>query len=152
MKKVLLSLIAATALAAAVTPAAAQSWDHGPGPGPAPGGYGAGPGYGGGPDYGRGGGGDRPIMRGDNLEARINMGVRSGQLSWREARMLRDQLRYAERMAYRYRADGVVTRWEQADLDRRFDAVSARLRFERHDNEYGYGYGDRGDDRGGWRH
>jgi hypothetical protein len=68
--------------------------------------------------------------------------------------MLRDQLRFAERMAYRYRADGVVTRWEQADLDRRFDAVSARLRFERHDNEYGYGYGERdGDgDRGGWRH
>lgn len=135
MKKVLLSLVAATALAAAVSPAAAQSWDRGPAPA-----------YNGG--YGHDMGGPRPIMRGDNLAARIDAGVRSGQLSWREARSLRDQLRFAERMAYRYRADGVMTRWEQADLDRRFDAVSSRLRFERHDNEYGYGYGDRD----GWRH
>jgi hypothetical protein len=130
MKKTLLSLVAVAALAGAAAPAAAQGYGYGHG----------GPGYGyGGPAYGGGQG----IVRGDNLEARIAMGVRTGQLSYREAASLRAQLRQAERLSWRYRADGRVTRWEQADLDRRFDAISARLRYERHDREYGYGYGPR---------
>lgn len=142
MKKTLLSLVAVAALAGAAAPAAAQGYGYGPGSG-----YG-GPGYGG-PGYGHGGpayDGGQGIARGDNLEARIARGVRSGQLTYREAASLRAELRYAERLAWRYRADGRVTRWEAADLDRRFDAISARLRYERHDRDYGYGYGD------GWRH
>ncbi|MFD1192216.1 hypothetical protein [Phenylobacterium conjunctum] len=137
MKKTLLSLVAVAALAGAAAPAAAQGYGYGYG-------YGnGGPGYGydhGGPAYGGGGQG---IVRGDNLEARIARGVRSGQLSYREAASLRAELRQAERLAWRYRSDGRVTRWEQADLDRRFDSISARLRYERHDREYGYGYGPR---------
>jgi len=135
MKKTLLSLVAVAALAGAAAPAAAQGYGYGYGNG--------GPGYGydhGGPAYGGGGQG---IVRGDNLEARIARGVRSGQLSYREAASLRAELRQAERLAWRYRSDGRVTRWEQADLDRRFDSISARLRYERHDREYGYGYGPR---------
>ena len=130
MKKIALALTAAATVAAAAAPAAAQGW---------------GPGYGhGGPGYGGQGYGHGPgIARGDNLEARIERGLRTGQLTHREARSLREQLRYAERLAYRYRADGVVTRWEQADLDRRFDAISARIRYEKHDRDYGYGYGPR---------
>ncbi len=130
MKKTLLSLVAVAALAGAAAPAAAQGYGYGHG----------------GPSYGHGGpayGGGQGIVRGDNLEARIARGVRSGQLSHREAANLRAELRQAERLAIRYRADGRVTRWEQADLDRRFNSISARVRYERHDREYGYGYGPR---------
>ena len=141
MKKTLLSLVAAAALAGAAAPAAAQGYGYGhDGPGY---GYGhGGPGYGG-PGYGGPGYGGQGIVRGDNLEARINMGLRTGQLTYREAASLRAELRYAERLSWRYRSDGRLSRWEEADLDRRFDAISARLRYERHDRDYGYGYGPR---------
>jgi hypothetical protein len=40
-----------------------------------------------------------------------------------------------------YRANG-LTNWERADLDRRFDRLSQRIRMEaRDDDRYGYGYG-----------
>lgn len=121
MKKILLSIAAASALAAAAVPAAAQPYDRG---------------------YDRGyAGPQQGIARGDDLLVRINRAERTHQISRREAARLREQLRYAESLSWRYRADGVVTRWERADLDRRFDAIRAQLRYERNDRDYGYGYG-----------
>lgn len=124
MKKILISIAAASALAAAVTPAAAQSY----------GGHDRGDRY-------EDRGGPQGIVRGDDLQVRINIAERSRQISHREANRLREQLRLTERLSWRYRADGVVTRWERADLDRRFDSIRMQLRHERNDRDYGAGYG-----------
>lgn len=108
MKKILLSITAVTALAAATVPAvaSAQSINH----------------------------------RQDMLERRIDQGVRNGSLNRREAARLQAELREAARLEYRYRRGG-LSGWERADLDRRFDRISAQIRYERHDRDYGYGYG-----------
>lgn len=105
MKKILLSVAAASALAAAL-PAAAQPYGV-PGRGPA---------------Y------ERQIVRGDNLQWRIDRAERDGRIGHRSAQRLRDQLRVADRLARSYRRDGVLSRWERADLDRRYEAVSDSLR------------------------
>jgi hypothetical protein len=115
MKKALLSLAAVAALAGAVTPAAAQSYrgyDHSP----------------------------RTVARVDNLEWRINRAERDGALNPREASRLREQLRITDRVAWRYRADGVVTGRERADLDRRYASLRQQIRYESNDRDYGYGY------------
>jgi Ni/Co efflux regulator RcnB len=124
MKKILISIAAASALAAAALPAAAQS--HG--------GYDHNDRY----DHR---GGAQGIARGDQLQVRINRAERNHQINRREANRLREQVRLAERLSWRYRADGVMTRWERADLDRRFDSIRAQLRYERNDRDYGSGYG-----------
>jgi len=109
MKKILLSITAVSALAAATvvpTVASAQSINH------------------------------RQAM----LERRIDQGVRNGSLSRGEAYRLTAQLRETARLEYRYRRGG-LSGWERADLDRRFDRISAQIRYERHDRDYGSGYG-----------
>ena len=133
MKKILISIAAASALAAAAAPAAAQPY----------GGYDRG-------DHrnDRGGehwddrGGHRGGDRADMLKFRIDRAERNHQISRREAFRLREQVRVTERLSWRYRADGIVTRWERADLDRRFDSIRVQLRYERNDRDYGNGYGD----------
>lgn len=83
-------------------------------------------------------------QRQDNLERRIDRGVRDGSLTRREAALLRDEFRDLERLEARYRrSDGRLTAWERADLDRRFDALSARIRYERYDAQ--------NQGRGAWR-
>lgn len=75
------------------------------------------------------------------LDDRIDQGVRTGRLTSREAGSLRSEYRAIARLESRYRING-LSGWERADLDRRFDALSARIRWERTDGErYGYGYG-----------
>ncbi|PIB93831.1 hypothetical protein [Caulobacter sp. FWC2] len=81
---------------------------------------------------------DRQAM----LDRRIDIGVRNGSLSRGEAYRLRAELRDTERLERQYRRGG-LSGWERADLDRRFDRISAQIRYERHDRDYGYGYGDR---------
>lgn len=123
MKKILLSIAAVSAVAAAVPAvASAQSYDRGPGPG-----------------YGRGGynqdvGGDR-VAR---LDQRIDMGIRNGGLTRNEAWRLKGDLRETARLESRYRRGG-LSGWERADLDRRYDRISAQIRYERNDRDYGYG-------------
>lgn len=109
MKKILLSITAVSALAAATAVpaiASAQPFDH----------------------------------RLDRLERRIDRGLRNGSLTRGEAYRLNAQLRETARLEHRYRRGG-LTGWERADLDRRFDRISAQIRFERHDRDYGSGYG-----------
>lgn len=123
MKKILLSIAAVSAVAAAV-PAVASAQAYGPGPG-----YDRG--------YDRGYqdvGGDR-VAR---LDQRIDMGIRSGGLTRNEAWRLKGDLRETARLEARYRRGG-LSGWERADLDRRYDRISAQIRYERHDRDYGYG-------------
>lgn len=77
-----------------------------------------------------------------NLDQRIDVGVRNGSLTRREATNLRAEFRDLARLEARYRSTYGLSVAERRDLDRRFDALSARIRYERHDNQ------DRGD--GGW--
>ena len=127
MKKVLLSL-AAMATFAAAAPAMAQPY---------------GSDYSRGPDYERGHNGyygrdaDDVSQRIRQISFRIERGQRDGSLNWREARMLRSQVQY---LAQRYRYDG-LNGWERADLNHRLERLSFQVRGERHDGDYGSGYG-----------
>ena len=69
-----------------------------------------------------------------NLDRRIDMGVRNGSLTRREAVNLRTEFRQLARLETRYRANG-LSRWERTDLDRRFNVLSAKIRVERHDRQ-----------------
>jgi hypothetical protein len=88
--------------------------------------------------------------RGDNvrdelfrLEERIDRNVRNGSLSWREARMLKDDVREVRSMQARFWRTGGLDRRERAILDRRIDNL--RNAVWRESNDRGGRYG------GGWR-
>jgi hypothetical protein len=116
MKKILIPIVAVSALAAATVPAVASAQSIN--------------------------------QRQDQLERRIDMGVRNHSLTRSEAARLRTDLRQTARLEAQYRRGG-LSGWERADLDRRFDRISAKIRVERHDRDYGYGYGDRDRDHRG---
>jgi hypothetical protein len=70
------------------------------------------------------------------LDHRIDVGVRNGSLTRAEAARLRDEFRDLARLEARYRyTGGRLTLAERRDLDRRFDLLSARIRYERNDND-----------------
>lgn len=144
MKKILLSLAAVGAIAAAAAPAAAQSWD----------GYGAG--------YGRyqvDDRGDYRTYRDDHLspgyiralDGRIMNAAHAGQISWREAGELRAQQRLAMQLAWRRQRGDHLAPWEYGQLTRavRTIEVGTSRYADNGDHRYGYGYGDREHD--GWR-
>lgn len=116
MKKL---LIPALAVASAALPAAAQSYDrHGPSRG-----------HGYEQNYN---GWSAIAQRKHNLDRRIDQGVRTRQLSNREASRLKDELNSLVRLERSYMRGG-LTRWERQDLDRRYDRLSAKVRYERND-------------------
>jgi hypothetical protein len=122
MKKLVLALTAASALAAAAVPAAAQPY---------------------------GGGYDRPDRydrqqrydndRAERLMWRIERAERRGTLNSGAASWLRREVSNTERLAWRYSRDG-FSQWERQDIDRRYDQLARRV--DRDDRRYGYGYGD----------
>lgn len=81
-------------------------------------------------------------QRQERLSQRIEMGLRTGNLTRREATRLRESARQIARIEARYRVNGLST-WERADLDRRFDVLDQQIRHERRDRDYGAGYGGR---------
>ena len=122
MKKVLLSLAAVTAIAAA-TPAAA---DH--------------------ERYGRASQATSINARQAELMVRIDTAYRRHQISPYEANRLVAELRQIEAVERRYRRTGHrITPHERQALIARLNRVQAQLRVDRRDNdwryEYGYGYG-----------
>ena len=84
--------------------------------------------------------------RADWLDMRIDRAVNQGGLDRRDARDLRRQLGSIEDLEDRYMRDGRLGPGERADLDRRFDDLSQRIRFEASQGG-GDRYGDRGRDR-----
>ncbi|MFC5389899.1 hypothetical protein U0030_01860 [Brevundimonas bullata] len=119
MKKLLIPALA-VAVASAALPAAAQSYDrHSPSRGPS---------------YEQNYNGWNAIaQRKYNLDRRIDQGVRTRQLSSREASRLKDELNSLVRLERQYQRGG-LTRWERQDLDRRYDRLSAKVRYERNDH------------------
>lgn len=82
-----------------------------------------------------------------NLDARIDAGVRSGELTRSEALRLRAEFRDIARLEAHYRASYGLSLAERRDLDRRFDALSSRIRYERNDGQDRYGNYGRDDGR-----
>jgi hypothetical protein len=114
MKKILLSLAAAGALAAAAAPAAAQSWR-------------------GGPEAGRWDGYHQPyggrLTTGyvDSLDWKIRNAAREGRISWGEARELRGEFREVQPIAWRVQT-GQASRWEAMRLQRTVDHIEWAVR------------------------
>jgi len=70
------------------------------------------------------------------LDQRIDQGVRSGQLTRNEAARLRAEFRGIADLEIRYRRSAPgLTVAERRDLDRRFDALSRKIRAERQDGQ-----------------
>jgi len=89
--------------------------------------------------------GPAPIaQRAQMIQMRIDQGLRSGALNRFEAGRLQNELRGVQNLEYRYaRSGGRIDLRERADLDRRYDALSAKVKFEKHDRDYGRGPGRR---------
>lgn len=116
------ALIPALALAAAsvAVPAAAQSYGYG---------------HDRGDRYERDLRGWQPIaQRRYNLDRRIDVGLRNGQLSRREASRLRSELNQLVQLEYRYQRGGLTWR-ERQELDRRYDALARQVSYERRDRD-----------------
>ena len=137
MKKILLSLAAVGAIAAAAAPAAAQSWD----------GHDAG--YrGGGYESDRGGQAQTPYL--DRLNWKILRAAREGRISPDDARELRREVREVQPLAWRVQT-GRADRWEVARLERRvgrIERVVDNRGWRDRDDRRGYDNDDRND---GWR-
>jgi len=70
-----------------------------------------------------------------NLDARIDAGVRTGDLTRPEAARLRAEFRDLARLEARYRASYGLSPAERRDLDNRFDRLSAQIRYQRNDRQ-----------------
>jgi hypothetical protein len=117
VKTIILTLAAATALTAGA--AAAQPYGYA---------------------YGRADSRWVPIdQRQERLAFRIDQGLRSGQLTPREAFRLRMEFNQIARLEARYRING-LSNWERADLDRRMDLLTDEIRVARRDDDRRYGY------------
>lgn len=68
------------------------------------------------------------------LDRRIDVGIRNGQLSRSEAVRLQAQLNSLVRLERNYMRGG-LTRWERNDLDRRYDRLAVQVRIERRDRD-----------------
>jgi len=76
------------------------------------------------------------------LAQRIQIGLRNGSLTPREATRLRMELRNIQRMEIQFRRTGRgLDRREIALLNARMDRLSTQIRWERNDRQFGYGYG-----------
>jgi hypothetical protein len=73
------------------------------------------------------------------LDARIDGGVRSGQLTSAEAGALRDDFAAIVQAEVDFRVDGLSPS-ERANLDRRYADLSARIQLARTDDDRVYGY------------
>jgi hypothetical protein len=118
MKKALIPVLAIAAASVAV-PAMAQNYDR----------------HDRGDRYEQNYGGWQSIsQRKFQLDRRIDVGLRNGALSRREARGLQTQLNSLIRLERNYMRGG-LTRWERNDLDRRYDRLAVQVRMERRDRD-----------------
>ena len=127
MKKALISVLAIAAASVAV-PAAAQNYDRYDR-------YERNDRHDRGDRYEQNRGGWQSIsQRKFQLDRRIDVGLRNGSLSRREASQLQVQLNALIRLERSYMRGG-LTRWERDDLDRRYDRLAVQVRMERRDRD-----------------
>lgn len=117
-KKALIpALVLAAASVAVPATASAQSYRHNDGP-----------------RYEQNRGWQPIAQRKYQLDQRIDVGQRNGQLSRREASRLRTELNALVRLEYSYQRGGLSLR-ERQELDRRYDRLSQQVRYERRDRD-----------------
>ena len=75
-------------------------------------------------------------QRQDRQHRRIQKGIRSGELTRKEAQRLRKQQRRIEKMADRFTYDGYLDRRERRELKRRLNAASDRIYRLKHNDRY----------------
>ncbi len=75
--------------------------------------------------------------RASQIDQRIDEGLRDGSLTYSEARTLRSQLRYDQRLQSEYQDEG-MSNWQARDLNRRYDELSNNLYSMRSNTEYRY--------------
>lgn len=68
------------------------------------------------------------------LGARLENGIRSGNLNAEEATRLRYEYNQLLQIEARYRSDG-LSNWERNDLDHRSDVLASQIQYEVSDNE-----------------
>jgi len=83
-------------------------------------------------DYERHGGRDSIRAMQDRIYRDLEIGMRTGQLSYREAGRLRAEFAHIDRLAYRYSRNG-FDRWERNEVLARLDRLSDLIRWERFD-------------------
>lgn len=91
------------------------------------------------------GGQRRPCQRGTHSptinqrqhhqQERIQQGIRSGELTQREAARLQRQQAHLNRMESRFKADGELTAAERAKLRRQAERYSDNIYRQKHDNQ-----------------
>jgi hypothetical protein len=128
MNKTIFIALAATSAVAAVAPASAQ------------------PGYGGNGYGGNGYGNGNVEVRADQLEMRLQAGIRSGAITRAEAMPLREQLRQLTRLETLYGRDGISGR-ERADLQQRINSLRQDIRMAERGADGRYGRDDERYDR-----
>ncbi len=110
MKKILIPILAVSALSAIAAPAMAAPWQN-------------------------------INVRQAELDRRIDVGVRQGGITRNEAVRLRSEFRQIAYLETQYRRTGGLQNWERNDLDRRFNTLSAKIRYQRQDGDRRYGHG-----------
>lgn len=78
---------------------------------------------------------DRAVNRKDRQQKRIDKGVETGQLNYREAGRLERGQKRVERSMDRAERDGVVTTREANRIERQQDRQSKRIYNQKHDND-----------------
>jgi hypothetical protein len=87
-------------------------------------------------DFNRGGGFDRgDLIR---LDAMIDRGMRNRTIDWREARMLKSDLREVRELQARFYRTGGMDNRERAILDRRVDRLRAAIYRQSNDRDGRY--------------
>jgi hypothetical protein len=119
MNKIIFIALAATSAIAAAAPASAQS-----------GGYG-----------GYGNSNSNIEVRADQLQVRLQAGIRSGAITRAEAVPLREQLRQLTRLETLYARDGISGR-ERADLQQRINSLRQGIRMAERGADGRYGRDD----------
>lgn len=74
-------------------------------------------------------------QRQDNQKSRIRQGVRSGELTRKEAKELREGQREIRKKEREYKSDGVLTGEERRDLHQDLNAQSREIRRAKHDDD-----------------
>jgi len=128
MNKIIFIALAATSAIAAAAPASAQSGNYG------------------GDGYGNSNSNSNVEVRADQLQMRLQAGIRSGAITRTEAAPLREQLRQLTRLETLYARDGISGR-ERADLQQRINSLRQGIRMAERGADGRYGRDDDRDDR-----
>ena len=70
-----------------------------------------------------------------NQHARIHQGVKSGELTRREAHKVREEQRDVRQLERAYKSDGKLTRRERADLHHEQNQASRDIYRQKHDEQ-----------------